>query len=84
MEYRAHGTAMRLEIVDQGVGLDLCMELGVRGRKIKLYSAKAWDKAESVPTTLVGARGPSLAEETADLSKATRGTPTWFQTVGTP
>ena len=29
--------------------LDLCMELGIRGRKIRLYSATEWDRAEDVP-----------------------------------
>ncbi len=64
--------------------LDLCMELGVRHRKIRLYSASKWERsADTLPQELTTMSklvdmGAQIDEDAVDTSNAVPGTPAWF------
>ena len=70
---------------DAPKGLDLCMEMSVRGRKIRLYSATEWERGESTPEYLqrMNIRSETSFEE-SNLSEVPEGTPAWFLTAASP
>ena len=65
--------------------LDLCMEIKVRRRTIRLFSATEWERDEVVPGSLRAAiSGAPTTElvEPLDTAESAEGLPAWFESMG--